>query len=172
MTKLAQKGHAEREESYVRSGAWVEMWTSLSSEQGKRSVQDRQTHFMPPLQSRALLMEAVIESSCGNPFTGAASPAVWKGWIISPGCFAWRDIQWKDIFSHQSWVAAARSVCSPLRAHLQAGTAAPARRVWLPPYCGCQWYEWTDTPRFFLRSVQIHSCKYNEGLWERAGTHE
>lgn len=58
------------------------------SEQGKGSVQDRQSHFMVLLQSRALEIEAVTGSSCGNPFTGSASTAVWKSWIISPGCFA------------------------------------------------------------------------------------
>lgn len=87
-------------------------------------------------------------------------------------CLEWRAMK-GHLSTAESWVAAAHSVCSPLTAHLQAGTAAAARRVWLPHYCSCSWCEWIDTPRFFLRSaVQIHSHKRNEGLWERAGTHE
>lgn len=112
--KAGSEKACRKEEAFcVRSGAWVEMWASLSSEQGKRSVQDRQTHFPLLLQSRALVMKAVTGSSCGNPHTGAASTAVWKGWIISPGCFAWRDLQWNDIFSQQSpgWLQQTLCAC-------------------------------------------------------------
>lgn len=66
---------------------------TLSSERWKGSVQDRQTHLMLLFQSRALVMEAETRSSRGNPFTGPATTAVWKGWIISLGCFALRDMQ-------------------------------------------------------------------------------
>lgn len=66
---------------------------TLSSERGKGSVQYRHTHFMLLRQSRALGMEAVTGSPCGKPLTGPARAAVWKGWVISPGCFAWNGVQ-------------------------------------------------------------------------------
>lgn len=145
------------------------MWAPLAQNRG--SVQDRQTNFM--LQSRALVMEAVTGSSCGNPFTGPASTAVWKGWVISRAALLGETCN--EMTSFHSRVLGG---CSTLCVLTSKSTPASRR------CCSCMLclialllrlplVRRINTPRFFLRSsVQIHSCKCNEGLWERAGTHE
>lgn len=67
-------------------------------------------------------------------------------------------VKW-ELCTAESWVAAAHPVYSHLTVHLWTGTVAHCTSCLLC-YCGCHWYEWTDTPRFLLRSSdKIHSCK-------------
>lgn len=154
-----------------QSGPWVEMWAPLVRT-GKCVVEADSFHATIAKQSIGngssdrVLMWKPTGRTCKH------SSVERLGYFSRLLCLEWHATKW-HVFTAESWVAAAHAVCSPPRAHLQAGTAAPARRVWLPRYCGCHWYEWIDTPRSFLRSsLQIHSCKCNEGLWERADTHE